>query len=226
MMASMAQGAWLSVVPIGIVAAGLVFQGALMGRESEAAASGDAAGRVFTAAFLLGPVAETVTGFYVGAIFALGVMRRAGVAGVPAATMALLTLALIPWGGLGPGTAVAAAISGVPGQQLGACDAWIVATERLFPFGLAWYWSTAAGFSVPPRWRMVQLGWVMAVGVSLILWHRVAPWELCGVLATGPLLALRLLLADLPRSARARWHAVRSALPYLLLSGVLLTSRL
>ena len=96
MATSVAQGAWLAVVPVGIVAAGLVFHGAVMSRDQAAIAPGAAGETVFTAAFLLGPFAETVTGFCVGAIFALGVMRRAGVAGVPAAAMALLTLALVP----------------------------------------------------------------------------------------------------------------------------------
>ena len=225
-LSSMAQGTWLSVVPVGIVAAGLVFHGAVTGRESEAAAPGPVTDRIFTAAFLLGPFAETVTGFCVGAIFALGVIRRAGVPGVQAAAMALLTLTLIPWGGLGPGTAVGAAISGVAGQELGARNAWIVAAELPFLLALFWHWSAIAGFAVPLLQRAVQLAWVAAVGASLILWHFVAPWELCGVLATGPLLAVRLLLADQPRSIAAWLRAGRRALPYLVLAGVLLASRL
>jgi lactate permease len=225
-LSSMAQGTWLSLVPVGIVAAGLVFHGAVMGREGEAAAPGSVADRVFTAAFLLGPFAETVTGFCVGAIFALGVMRRAGVAAVPAAAMSLLTLALIPWGGLGPGTAVGAAISGVPGQELGLRNAWIVAAELPLLLVLFWHWCAIAGIAVPLVQRAIQLGWVGAVGVSLIGWHHVAPWELCGVLATGPLLAVRLLLADPPRSIAAWLRAGRAALPYLILAGVLLATRL
>lgn len=225
-LASLTQGAWLSVVPVGIVAAGLVFHGAVAGREPPDAAPGDVIDRVFTAAFLLGPFAETVTGFCVGAIFALGVMRRAGVASVPAAAMSLLTLALIPWGGLGPGTAVGAAISGVPGQALGTRNAWIVAAELPLLLMLFWHWSAVAGFAVPATKRLAQLGWVSAIGASLILWHRVAPWELCGVLATGPLLAVRLLLANPPRDRAAWLCAVQSALPYLALTAALLSSRL
>ncbi len=225
-LASLTQGAWLSVVPVGIVAAGLVFHAAVVGREQPDAAPGDVIDRVFTAAFLLGPFAETVTGFCVGAIFALGVMRRAGVPSVPAAAMSLLTLALIPWGGLGPGTAVGAAISGVPGQALGARNAWIVAAELPLLLMLFWHWSAAAGFGVPATKRLAQLGWVTAIGASLILWHHVAPWELCGVLATGPLLALRLLLANPPRDRAAWMRAGQSALPYLALTAALLSSRL
>ncbi|MCC6718128.1 MAG: L-lactate permease [Acetobacteraceae bacterium] len=224
--ASTTQGAWLAVVPVGIVAAGLVFHGAVMSRDQATIAPGTTGETAFTAAFLLGPFTETVTGFCVGAIFALGVMRRAGVAGVPAAAMALLTLALIPWGGLGPGTAVGAALSGVPAQELATRNAWIVAAELPLLLGLFWHWSAAAGFAVPAVRRVAQFGWVAAVGTSLILWHRVAPWELCGVLATGPLLALRLLMADPPRSAAAWLRALRIALPYLFLAGVLLASRL
>ena len=223
---SLAEGAWLAIVPVGIVAAGLVFHGAIAGRDAMVGARGDGNDQLFTAAFLLGPFAETVTGFCVGAIFALGVMRRAGVAPVPAAAMSLLTLALIPWGGLGPGTAVGAALSGVSGQELGARNAWIVAAELPLLLLLFWRWSAAAGFAVTPGQRTVQMGWVVAIGASLVLWHRVAPWELCGVLATGPLLAMRLLLADPPRNRRAWQMALSGALPYLLLTGVLLGSRL
>lgn len=223
---SLAEGAWLALVPVGIVAAGLVFHGAIAGRDAPDGAKSDGGDRLFTAAFLLGPFAETVTGFCVGTIFALGVMRRAGVAPVPAAAMSLLTLALIPWGGLGPGTAVGAAISGVSGQELGARNAWIVAAELPFLLLLFWRWSAAAGFNVTLGQRVVQMGWIAAIGASLVLWHRTAPWELCGVLATGPLLALRLLLSDPPRNWRAWQAALSAALPYLLLASVLLGSRL
>ncbi len=223
---SLAEGSWLAIAPVSIVAAGLVFHSAVTIEGRPVAAPGDVADRLFTAAFLLGPFAETVTGFCVGAIFALGVMRQAGVAGVPAAAMSLLTLALIPWGGLGPGTAVGAAISGVPGQELGARNAWIVAFELPLLLTLFWHWSNKAGFPTPHARKLGQLAWVIAVGASLIVWHRFAPWELVGVLATGPLLALRLLLSDPPRTQAAWRQAGSRALPYLLLAGVLLASRL
>lgn len=223
---SLAEGSWLAVVPVGIVAAGLVFHGAIVGQESAPAERGDVGDRLFTAAFLLGPFMETVTGFCVGAIFALGVMRKAGVAPVPAAAMALLTLALIPWGGLGPGTAVGAAISGVPGQTLGLRNAWIVAAELPLLLMLFWRWSAGAGHAMRPDQMIRQMAWVVALGAALVFWHYHAPWELCGVLATGPLLALRLLLAAPPRDRQAWWAAVRGAAPYLLLAGILLGSRL
>lgn len=224
--ASVTEGAWLAIAPVSIVAAGLIFHAAVMGEGQSVTAPGDVADRLFTAAFLLGPFAETVTGFCVGAIFALGVMRQSGVAGVPAAAMSLLTLALIPWGGLGPGTAVGSALSGVPGQELGARNAWIVAFELPLLLLLFWHWSSRAGFPTTAARKWGQLTWVIALGASLILWHHVAPWELVGVLATGPLLALRLLMTDPPRGADAWRRAAMAAQPYMLLAGVLLTSRL
>ena len=226
MLTSVAEGSWLAVAPVSIVAAGLIFHAAVMGEGQPVTTPGDIADRLFTAAFLLGPFAETVTGFCVGAIFAMGVMRQSGVASVPAAAMSLLTLALIPWGGLGPGTAVGAAISGVPGQELGARNAWIVAFELPLLLLLFWHWSSRAGFPTPAARKLSQFAWVLSLGASLILWHRVAPWELAGVLATGPLLALRLLMANPPRGGEAWRRATKAALPYLLLAGALLMSRL
>lgn len=114
----------------------------------------------------------------------------------------------------------------MPGQELAARNAWIVAVELPFLLVLFWRWSAAAGFAVTSGQRVRQLGWVAAIGVSLVLWHRVAPWELCGVLATGPLLALRLLLADPPRDMRAWRTALWGAAPYLLLAALLLCTRL
>jgi lactate permease len=226
MLASITEGSWLAVAPVSIVAAGLIFHAAVMDEGQSVTAPGDVADRLFTAAFLLGPFAETVTGFCVGAIFAMGVMRQSGVASVPAAAMSLLTLALIPWGGLGPGTAVGAALSGVSGQELGARNAWIVAFELPLLLMLFWHWSSRAGFPTPAARKLGQFAWVLAVGASLVLWHRVAPWELAGVLATGPLLALRLLMSNPPRGREAWRSATRAALPYLVLAGALLMSRL
>jgi lactate permease len=52
------------------------------------------------------------------------------------------------------------------------------------------------------------------------------PWELSGLLTTGPLRAARMLRAAPPRSFDAWRRAVAGAFPYVLLAAVLLGSRL
>ena len=226
LLTALLQGGWLALVPVGVIAGGLVFHAAIPERQGGTPIAGTVGDTLFTAAFLLGPFTETVTGFGVGLVFCLGVMRRAGVGGLYAAMMALIAQLFIPWGGLGPGTTIGAALADIPATDLATASAWITATVLLLMLPAFWYWCGKAGHQVPMRSRLAQVIWVLATDAALILAHRVAPWELCGALATGVVLAVRLLLAAPPRSAAALRHALAAASPYLLLIGVLLGSRL
>ena len=221
---SLVQGAWLALVPVGIIVGGMVFHTAIP--EPSGPAAGDPADTVFTAAFLLGPFTETVTGFGVGLVFSLGVMRRAGIGGLNAALMALISQVFIPWGGLGPGTAIGAALAGIPPGDLAAASAWLASAVLLLLLPAFWVWCGRCGYPVSAGKRFAQLGWVASLAVLLIGAHAFAPWELCGALATGAVLTVRLLVASPPRNFSALGQMVRAASPYLLLIGILLASRL
>jgi lactate permease len=237
---SLAEGLWLAVVPVGIIAGGLLFHACVIDLRGTPPGSGDAppaggggdstggsvADRLFTAAFLLGPFSETVTGFGVGTVFAVGAVRAAGIGGAAAAAIGLMAQPLIPWGGLGPGTAIGAALAGVDPQAMALRNALAVAPELLTLLALFWGWCRLAGVVVPWPARLRQALWLSAVAALLILLHFVLPWELCGMAATGPVLALRLLHAHPPRTAAGRSRAVALAAPYLLLVGLLLGLRL
>jgi lactate permease len=56
--------------------------------------------------------------------------------------------------------------------------------------------------------------------------HWLVAWEVCGLLATGSVLAVRLLIAAPPRGREGWRRALVAAGPYLALAGVLLGSRL
>ncbi|MDE2333268.1 MAG: L-lactate permease [Rhodospirillales bacterium] len=217
------EGLWLAVVPVGIISGGLVYYAAVGARDAPEGATTET---LFVAAFLLGPFMETVTGFGVGCVFALGLIRAAGLRGPRAAAIGLLTQALIPWGGLGPGTALGAALAAVPPQAMAARNAGIVAATLPFLLMLFWRWTAAEGHPVPARDKPRQMLWVLALGASLIVWHRVAPWEMCGLLATGGVLAAKLLWRAPPRTPAAALAKLRAALPYLLLAAALLASHL
>lgn len=224
---AVAQGAWLAVIPVGIMAGGLLFHAASARPEREAGAAGqDAASVAFEAAFLLGPFTEAVTGFGVGSVFAIGALRRAGVEGAPAAAIAMLAQLIIPWGGLGPGTAVGAALAGVPGQAIALRNAVQLAAALPFLLLLFWALCAAAGLRPGARQRLGQAAWLAGFGGLLIGLHFLVPWEVCGLLASGPLLAARRLLAAPPRGLDAWRAAAAGAAPYLLLASVLLGSRL
>ena len=222
---SAGEGLWLAAIPVGIVLGGLVFQDATARRVAPTAGERPV-DTLFTGAFLLGGFTEVVTGFGVGSVFALAAFRRVGVTGTAAAAIALFSQLLIPWGGLGPGTAVGAALAGVVPQELASRNALILAVELPLLLPLFWHLCKVAGHPVAGRQRVEQLAWLLAEGGLLVAAHRMVPWEVCGLLATGITLAARLLIADPPRD-RAGWRAaLRGAAPYLLLAGALLASRL
>jgi lactate permease len=220
-------GLFLAIIPIGVMAGGLLFHAATARPERERAApprdSGDV---VFDAAFLLGPFTEAVTGFGVGAVFAIGALRRIGVEGAAAACVAMLSQTIVPWGGLGPGTAIGAALAGVSPQAMATRDAVQLAAALPFLLLLFWRYAAVAGVAITGRQRVGQVAWLAGFGGLLVGCHFVVPWEVSGLLATGPLLAARILRANPPRGPAAWRRAILAAAPYLLLAAMLLGRRL
>ncbi len=223
---SMAEGLWLALIPCGIVLGGLVFHDSARPRDTSNGPAGDPVDTLFTGAFLLGGFTETVTGFGVGTVFALAAFRRVGVTGTVAAAIAIFSQLLIPWGGLGPGSSVGAALAGLSPQALASRNAVILAVELPLLLPLFWHLCARAGHRVSARKKLEHLAWLLAEGALLILAHRLVAWEVCGLLATGILLTARLLFAAPPKGLAGWITTLRAALPYLLLAGVLLGSRL
>ncbi|CAM5464560.1 L-lactate permease [Streptomyces abikoensis] len=65
------------------------------------------------------PFAESLTGFGIGVIVAIPLLRQLGLPPAKAAVIGLLGLVTVPWGSLAPGSLVAAELGGVDFQQLG-----------------------------------------------------------------------------------------------------------
>lgn len=210
------EGAWLALQPVAVVTAGLLFHGAVA--RADGAPGTEAADRrsLFATAFLAGPFFESVTGFAVGVVFALGALRRAGHRGPAALSVGLFALLLVPWGGLGPGTALGAALAGVDLTALARINAWLSAAWLFAMLGVFWRLAAALGLSAGAGTRAREACWIAALGGLLVAANHLLPVEVCGIAATGPLLLAhhRARLSD-----PAAW---RAALPYLLLTGALL----
>ena len=135
---SLLEGLWLAAIPVGIICAGLVFHAGV--DPGRAAANGPArtvtADVAFDSSFLLGMFTEAATGFGVGTVFAVGALKRLGLIGAPAAAIGLMAQLGIPWGGLGPGTAIGAALAGVDVQALSLRNAEVLAPSFLMIFVL------------------------------------------------------------------------------------------
>jgi lactate permease len=218
------RGAFLAAKPIGVVIGGLLLHAAVA-RDGQAGAARAEPRRIFAATLLAGAFLESVTGFAVGAVFALSTLRGMGLGGPAAGAMALLSLTLVPWGGLGPGTALGAALVGLPAQELAFATAWPNAAWLPLLGPVLWRLCAAAGVAVPPGEKLVQALVLCVVSALLVASHPLFPFEAAGIIATGiPLLAV-LWALDPPRDAAGWRAAARTLAPYVGVTVALLVAR-
>ncbi|MDJ0389942.1 hypothetical protein QMO56_17685 [Roseomonas sp. E05] len=220
------RGAFLAVQPISVLAGGLLFHAAVVRLAPAGLPARPATPRrVFAATLLGGSFVESVTGFAVGAVFALAQLRRMGLSGAPAGALALLALVLVPWGGLGPGTALGAALAGLPPQTVALATAWPQVAWLLCLAPVGWHVAAAAGLPVPGREKLAQLGLMAAVAALLLAANLTLPFEAAGILAAGlPLLAV-LWRLDPPHGAQGWRHAFLALAPWAGLTLTLLLAR-
>lgn len=218
------RGTFLAAQPIGVVVGGLLFHAALARDAGQETRPPDAR-RVFIAAMLMGAFMESVTGFAVGAVFALAMLRAMGLGGAPAGALALLSLCLVPWGGLGPGTLLGSALIGVPAQDAAALAAWPNAAWLLVLGPVGWRLMGAAGVVVPAGEKLAQMAMLAVIAVLLVASHAVLPFEVIGITSTGVVLLYALWRLDPPRDPAAWRRALRAMSPYALLTLALLAAR-
>ena len=219
------RGAYLALQPMGVVLAGLLFHAAVSGVEASKATEAATPRRIFIAALLAGCFLESVTGFGVGAVFALASLRGMGIIGAPAGAMALLALCLIPWGGLGPGTLLGAALIGQPAQEVARITALPNALWLLLLGPVLWRLCSAAGLGVSPTEKRAQMAYLVAVAALLFGCHWLLPFEVIGVIATGLPLVFALWRLDPPQGGAAWRKAYSRLAPYALLTVALLAAR-
>jgi lactate permease len=219
------RGAYLALQPMGVVLAGLLFHSAVSEAEASKDAQAATPRRIFIATLLAGCFLESVTGFGVGAVFALASLRVMGIIGAPAGAMALLALCLIPWGGLGPGTLLGAALIGLPAQGIATITALPNAVWLLVLGPVLWRLCGAAGIAVPAAEKRAQITYLLVVAVLLVACHWLLPFEVIGVIATGLPLLFALWRLDPPQDGAAWQKALARLAPYALLTAALLAAR-
>ncbi|MCA3425278.1 MAG: hypothetical protein INF34_01125, partial [Roseomonas sp.] len=219
------RGAYLALQPMGVVLAGLLFHAAVSGAEASKDTEAATPRRIFIATLLAGCFLESVTGFGVGAVFALATLRGMGIIGAPAGAMALLALCLIPWGGLGPGTLLGAALIGQPAQEVARITALPNALWLLLLAPVLWRLCSAAGLGVPAAEKRAQMAYLLAVAALLFGCHWLLPFEVIGVIATGLPLVFALWRLSPPQDGAAWRKAMARLAPYALLTVALLAAR-
>lgn len=139
------------------------------------------------------PFAESVTGFGVGAVIGIPLLRGIGLGPRRAAICGLLGLVIVPWGSLGPGTLVAARLAGVDYQALGVTSA-LLSGVVFFVMGAAALWIGLGR-------RAFRLGIFDLLATALTLWfgvwlvNRSIGTPLAGVLGSAFAIVCTLALA-------------------------------
>lgn len=216
------RAAFLALQPMAVVAGGLLFHAAVQ-HTADNAERAPSAARIFAVTLPMGCFLESVTGFAVGAIFALTALRAMRIGGPVAIALALQALVMVPWGGLGPGSALGAVLAGVPAQAMVGLSAWPNAAWILTLTPVMWWLETRAGVVVSAREKAMQALMLAVLAVLLVGLHQVLPFEVVGVVASGIVTIWALWRADPPRDLRA---SLGASWPYLLLTACLLAARL
>ncbi|WP_313620546.1 hypothetical protein [Achromobacter sp.] len=230
------RGAWIGWIITPYILGGLLFwqmaaqrrAGPDHGARESSATSLDLLERrrlLFFACFLVGPFAESATGFGVGMLGTVLLIRPLDLKPRETMVFALLSQTLIPWGAMGSGTLLASAYARVPAPQLALYS--MVPVALLMIIWLALFWRTAdrAGLRAPATERGREAVWMAASLALLSAATAVLGPETALLAAYGPLIVLRFLADRRPDRAQAL-AAARRAFPYIILIALLVTTRL
>ena len=169
---------------------------------------------LFFACFLVGPFAEAATGFGVGMLGTVLLLRPLGFKPRELMVFALLSQTLIPWGAMGSGTLLASAYARVPASQLALYGMVPVALLMLVWMTLFWLTARRAGLPTTTTEQAREALWMLASLALLTAATALLGPETALLAAYGPLIVLRFALDRRPGRAQLQ-DAALGALPYL-----------
>lgn len=183
--------------------------------------TGDTAHAALLVVLGLTPFFESITGFGVGAVIAVSLLRTIGFRGLKLGALGLLGLVTVPWGALAPGTLVAARLAELPFQALG-----VMSAALSLPVFLVAGWAAlilAAGWrAAGGRWPLVLRG-ALSLWLGILAVNALLGTPLAGAL--GSLLAIVALAWPL-RVRHISHQQARALLPYAALVALLIIGRL
>jgi lactate permease len=229
---ALARGAWIGATIAPYILGGLLFwqlasRPTAMAAESARPVAVDRRAQrrlLFFACFLVGPFAESATGFGVGMLGTIALLRHLGIAPAHLMVFALLSQTFIPWGAMGSGTLLASAYAKMPASALAGAS--LLPVASLMGVWLTLFWVTArkAGVSATATEHLSEVGWIIAsLGTLGVATALVGP-EIAMLSAFGPLIIARYLIDARPTAEAVRLAAVR-VWPYLALVGILTLTR-
>ena len=225
------RGGWIGWVVVPYILGGVLFWQIASrpgeGADAAEAAPGGARARrrlLFAACFLVGPFAESATGFGVGIIGTMALVRRLNVRKRHLLAFSLLSQTLILWGAMGSGVIVGAAFAGADPTRLALHRSIIVVALHIAWLPLFWRLAAAAGVTAGWREHAGEAAWIaagLAAAIGATAW--LGP-EIALLAAYGPLIVLR-FLADQRPGRRRLVEGLWRMLPFAVLIGGLVLSR-
>lgn len=227
---SIERGAWIGLIVVPYILGGLLFWRLALREDYCSPASNVAQTArsrrrsLFFACFLVGPFAESATGFGAGIFGALAIIRRLGFSAGPLRTFSLLSQTQILWGAMASGVIVGGAYASTDPTTLALnCVPFFVVLQIMW---LPLFWRLAARSGAPAK-RGELLNEALWLGIALAsiigCTYTLGP-EVAMLAAYGPLIALRWYIDHRPDREQAR-SAVRRMMPFGILIGGLIASR-
>lgn len=228
--ASLVRGVWIGWIVVPYILGGLIFWRTVFHTATAERAAGvppaDPRARrrlLFFACFLVGPFAESATGFGVGIIGTMMLIRHLGMPPLHLLGCALMSQTMILWGAMGSGSIIAAAFAGTDPVTLSVHASLIYAAFNLCWLPLFWRLAAQAGLGTNLRACIGEAVWLSA-GLALV--GGATAWlgpEIALLAAYGPLIVLRHLIDECPDPAALRITARRMAPVGLLIGWLVLT---
>ncbi|KAB2684378.1 L-lactate permease [Brucella tritici] len=229
---AIARGAWIGWIVVPYILGGLLFwqiamrtDGSQIPAVSQPYDDGARRRLLFTACFLIGPFAESATGFGVGIIGTFVIVRRLGVPISHLLGFSLLSQTMILWGGMGSGAIVGAAFARTDPTSLALNSSFIMVAFNLLWLPLYWRLADQAGLSTTWAGRVSEAGWLAgSIGLVIIATALLGP-ETAMLASYGPVIVARYLLDERPDPKQALAAAYRMS-PFIILIGWLVITRL
>ncbi|WNJ87882.1 L-lactate permease [Bosea sp. 685] len=231
-LASIARGAWIGWVVVPYILGGLLFwQLAIQTGDPDVqtrSVSESARARrrlLFAACFLIGPFAESATGFGVGIVGTMVLVRRLGVQPIYLLAFSLLSQTLILWGGMSSGILVAAAFARTDPTRMAVNVGCILAVLNILWLPIFWRMADRAGVAGGWRERINEVLWLCGSLASVIAATAWFGAEAAMLATYGPIIVVRYLLDERPSGRQIRLAIARLA-PVALLIALLVVIRL
>jgi len=180
---------------------------------------------LFTACFMIGPFSESATGFGVGIVGTMVLVRRLELQPLHLLAFSLLSQTMILWGGMGNGAVVAAAFARTDPTTLAVNASFFQVALNVLWLPLYWRMADKAGVVGSGRERLSEAIWLGGSLALLIVATALLGPEVAMLSAYGPVIVLRYFVDKQPARADLLL-AMRKMAPFALLIGWLVAIRL